>query len=164
MINRIFSAVLMWGLLLWATSVFAVEPGQVQVDLHAFQVLPAQGGKLVPATEARPGDVIEYRVTYRNPGKQAARQVNATLPVPPGGMAYLEGSATPTLIQASTDGVHFAAPPLKRDVLTRDGRRVTETIPPTEYRFLRWNLGDLAAGQAITVTARMRLANVDKQS
>lgn len=159
MINRITSAVVMWALLLWATSAFSAEPGQVDVQLHAFQV---RGAQLVPATEARPGDVIEYQVTYRNPGKLPAKQVDATLPVPPAGMVYQDGSANPAALLASVDGEHFAAPPLKRDVV-RNGKHVSETVPPAEYRFLRWHLGDLAAGQSVTVGARMRLAEVSEK-
>jgi uncharacterized repeat protein (TIGR01451 family) len=164
MINKIAAAIVMWGMLLWATSAFTAEPNQVEVDLHAFQVVAGVKDKLVPATQARPGDVIEYQLTYRNPGATPAHQVNATLPVPPGGMAYLEGSAAPAALQASLDGIHFSAPPLTREVL-RAGRRVNETVAAHEYRFLRWTLGDLAAGQAVTVRARMRLsASADAQS
>lgn len=163
MINKLI-ALLFGAMLLWTSIACAADPGQVDVTLHAFQVVAAQGGKLVPITEARPGDVIEYQVTYRNSGHTTARQVGATLPVPPGGMAYLDGSASPGAFQVSLDGVHYATPPLKREVL-RDGRRVIETVAPAEYRFLRWNLGDLAAGQALTVGARMRLASTpDKPS
>lgn len=164
MINKIVPTLLAWALLFWTGIAFAADPNAVEVTLHAFQVKADQGGKLVPTTEARPGDVIEYQVTYRNPGKGAAHQVAATLPVPGGGMAYQDGSASPGALQASLDGVHYAPPPLRREVV-REGKRVTETVPPTEYRFLRWNLGDLAAGRSITVSARMRLSNApDKQS
>lgn len=164
MINRIVPMLMAWALMLWTGIACAADAAPVEVTLRAFQVNPALGGKLVPTLEARPGDVIEYQVTYRNPAKAAARQVAATLPVPAGGMAYLDGSASPGPLQASLDGVHFAPTPLVRDVV-REGKRVSETVPPSEYKFLRWNLGDLAAGQQVTVKARMRLAAVnDKQS
>jgi uncharacterized repeat protein (TIGR01451 family) len=163
MLHKIVKTLLAWTLLLCAGGAFAADAGQVEVTLRAFQVNPAMGYKLVPTVEARPGDVIEYQVTYRNPAKTAARQVAATLPVPADGMAYLDGTASPGALQASLDGVHFAPTPLKREVM-REGKRVSETVPPSEYKFLRWNLGDLAAGQQITVSARMRLAPTDKQS
>lgn len=156
MIYRFFCALLTLFTLGGATA-FAAEPDQVEVALHAFQVVSAEGGKRVPATVARPGDVIEYQITYRNAGRAPARRVAATLPVPDGGMAYLDGSAAPGPFQASLDGVHYAAPPLRREVV-RDGRRLVETVPPADYRFLRWNLGDLAPNQTATVVARMRLA------
>lgn len=160
MINKIASAFVMWSLLLWATSAFSAEPGQVEVKLHAFKV--AADNKLLRVTEARPGDVIEYQVTYRNTGTTPAKQVHATLPVPPGGMAYLEGSAVPAEIQASADGEQFAPTPLKRNVM-RNGKLVSETVPPSEYRALRWRLGDLAPGQTVIVSARMRLADVSEK-
>jgi uncharacterized repeat protein (TIGR01451 family) len=164
MINRIVPMLMAWALMLWTGIAFAADSTPVEVTLRAFQVSPALGGKLVPTLEARPGDVIEYQVTYRNPAREAAKQVAATLPVPDGGMAYLDGSASPGALQASLDGVHFAPTPLKREV-TREGKRVRETVPPSEYKFLRWNLGDLAAGQQVTVKARMHLAAInDKQS
>jgi len=72
-------------------------------------------------------------------------------------MAYLDGSAAPKAVQASLDGKQFANLPLPREVV-RNGKKVTETIPPSEYRFLRWELGDLAPGKSATVTSRMRVA------
>lgn len=164
MINRILPMLMAWALMLWTGIAFAADTTPVEVTLRAFKVDPIQGGKRVPTLEARPGDVIEYQVTYRNPAKAAASEVAATLPVPAGGMAYLDGSASPGPLLASLDGVHFAPTPLKREVV-REGRSVSETVPPSEYKFLRWNLGELAAGQQVTVSARMRLAAAnDKQS
>lgn len=38
--------------------------------------------KLEDASSVKPGDVIEYRVTYTNSGKRAIKNMLATLPVP----------------------------------------------------------------------------------
>jgi hypothetical protein len=72
-------------------------------------------------------------------------------------MAYVPESAAPAIVTATVDGKEFAAVPLQRTV-TRDGRRVTENVPASEYRALRWKLGELAAGQAVTVKSRMHIA------
>jgi uncharacterized repeat protein (TIGR01451 family) len=136
--------------------VFAADK-DVTVQLHAFKVVrAADGQKLVPTTEALPGDTIEYQVTYRNAGTAPARDVLATLPVPQGGVSYLADSANPAAVMASLDGTRFAPAPLTRTV-TRDGKQQTETVPVAEYRFLRWKLGDIAPGKSITVSSRMRL-------
>lgn len=147
-----------WTMLLTATKAFAADPQAVDVRLQAFQVVAQDKGgeKLVPATEANPGDTIEYQVTYRNNGKSAAKAVAATLPVPEGAMVYLEGSAAPKAVQASLDGKQYGPLPLTREVM-RNGRRTAEPVPPEQYRFLRWELGDLAPGKAATVTSRMRI-------
>jgi len=161
MFMRILNIFMFFAIVLAGTKVFAADTaGQpVDVRLQAFQVVAAdQGGeKLVPATTAQPGDTIEYQVTYQNNGKAPARAVAATLPVPEGAMAYLDGSAAPKAVQASLDGKEFAPLPLTREVV-KNGKRVTETVPAAEVRFLRWELGDLAPGKSATVTSRMRVA------
>lgn len=142
--------------------VFAADKG-VTAELHAFKVVPGTNGpQLVATTEARPGDTIEYQVTYRNGAATPARDVFATLPVPKGGMTYVAGSAAPTTVMASLDGKQYAPVPLTRTV-ERDGKQITETVPATEYRFLRWQLGELASGGSATVSSRMRLDGASKQ-
>lgn len=140
-------------------------PGDLDVTLQAFQVVAdgsaANDVRLVPATRANPGDTIEYQVTYRNNGSTPARQAKAVLPVPAGAMAYLPNTASPAKVEASLDGKNYAAVPLTREVL-RDGKKVTEAVPPTEYRFLRWDLGELPPGQAATVKSRMRLHSASR--
>ena len=141
---RILHIVLFWTIVLAGTNVFAADTQAIAVRLQAFQVLAQDTGgeTLVHALEARPGDTIEYQVTYRNHGKTAATAVAATLPVPEGAMIYLDGSAAPKTVLASLDGKQFAPLPLTREVV-RNGRRSIEPVPPAEYRFLRWELGDL---------------------
>lgn len=161
MFIRFLNIFMFFAAVLAGTKVFAADTAQpVDVRLQAYQVVAATkdgAEKLVPATVANPGDTIEYQVTYQNNGKLPARAVAATLPVPEGAMAYLDGSAAPKAVQASLDGKQFSPIPLTREV-TRAGKRVIETVPPAEYRFLRWELGDLAPGKAATVTSRMRVA------
>jgi len=141
----------------------ATGAGGVDVTLQAFQVAGnGKDVKLVPTTRALPGDTIEYQVTYRNGGTTPARQIKAVLPVPQGGMAYLADSALPAAVDSSLDGKTYAPAPLTREVM-REGRRVTEVVPVSEYRFLRWDLGDLPAGAAVTVKSRMRLAGAPAQ-
>ena len=156
---RWLTVLLFWTVLLTGTKAFAADSQAVDVRLQAFQVVAQNKGseKLVPATEANPGDTIEYQVTYQNNGKSAAKGVAATLPVPEGAMVYLDGSAAPKAVQASLDGKQFSPLPLTREVM-RNGRRTVEPVPPEQYRFLRWDLGDLAPGKAATVTSRMRVA------
>ena len=135
----------------------AAEP--VVVTLNAYKVQIKADGKeaLAPAKEVVPGDVIEYVVVYRNQSKAAARNVYATLPVPPGGLSYLPDSALPATADASLDGNTYAPIPLMRTRQLADGTRQNVTVPPTEYRYLRWPLGDIEPGKSKTVKARMRL-------
>ena len=136
---------------------------QAQVVLQAWQVhTVVEAGeareRLQPLQQVRPGDVIEYEARYVNGTAKAAQGVLLTLPVPAGGIRYLPvpGSATPVQT-ASLDGVRFEPVPLRRAVLRPDGRRVMEDVPLADYRFLRWNLGDLPAGAQRSVRARMQV-------
>lgn len=136
----------------------AFADGDVRVALTAQRVTLVDGKEvLVPADEARPGDVLEYRVVYRNDGRNAVREVNATLPVP-NGLEYLPKSAAPAAVLASTDGRTFAPVPLVRSERTPDGREVIREVPLAEYRALRWTIGSLAAKESRTVRARVRVA------
>ena len=131
--------------------------GSVAVELSAQRVTKDQGKEvLVPADEAKPGELIEYRALYRNDGASDAKGLMATLPIPRG-TQYVAGSALPRRVEASLDGHTFAAVPLKRTVKTPDGRTVEQEVPVAEYRALRWPLGALPSRDQRTVSARVRV-------
>lgn len=130
----------------------------VSAELAALHVSTGADGqeRLQPAREAKPGDLLEYRVIYRNTGAATAARVEATLPIPQD-TVYEVAAAKDLAPQASLDGKCFEPTPLKRNVTLPDGRKVLETVPTTAYRWLRWPLGDLAKNQAATVRARVRV-------
>ncbi|MBE7369703.1 DUF11 domain-containing protein [Ramlibacter pallidus] len=115
-------------------------------------------GKVVlnPADSGKPGDLVEYSGTYRNEGRNGVEKLVATIPVP-AGTTFVAGSAQPAAAQASTDGTRFAALPLMRTVRLPDGTSRQEPVPLSEYRFVRWELGTLAAGTDAVVKLRVRI-------
>jgi uncharacterized repeat protein (TIGR01451 family) len=129
----------------------------IESGLEARKVVTAADGKesFAAADAARPGDVIEYAATYRNTGTAAVRNLEATLPIP-ADTEFIAGSAKPAGARASLDARGFADMPLVRKVV-REGRTVDEPVPAREYRALRWYPGELAANQATTFTARVRV-------
>jgi uncharacterized repeat protein (TIGR01451 family) len=139
------------------TAPVARADDNVTVQLSAQRVTKAQGREVLAAAEqARPGETLEYRAVYRNGGAAEARNLAATLPIPRG-TRYVPGSAAPSRVEASLDGVRFAAVPLTRVVRGADGRDVVREVPVSEYRALRWSLGSLAGRQSRAVTARVRI-------
>ncbi|MBI4719901.1 MAG: DUF11 domain-containing protein, partial [Chitinivibrionia bacterium] len=62
--------------------------------IEAYLVAKDQDGKeaYVPAEEARPKDVIEYRLTYKNASKAPVTNVAIIDPIPHG-MRYVAASA-----------------------------------------------------------------------
>ncbi len=140
--------------------VLAYADGDVHVTLQAARVTMTNNREvLASAAQAKPGEILEYRAVYTNDGKRAVRQLLATLPIP-AGVEYLPRTAAPTVVLASLDGVSYAAVPLTRKERTADGREVIREIPASQYRFLRWAVGTLAAKQACTVTARVRVTPI----
>ncbi|MDY7579507.1 hypothetical protein RGU70_14405 [Herbaspirillum sp. RTI4] len=124
----------------------------VTVQLSQSRVVKGADGKeqLLDAKSVKPGDVIEYRVTYTNRSDKAVSGVVATLPIPVG-LEYQSQSARPNAIpvQAATSDQVYGAEPLIHKI---GGK--TEPVPYADYRTLRWTIGQLAAhGQAI-VSAR----------
>jgi hypothetical protein len=130
------------------------------LELSAFKIVPAAKDKpehLVAAAQAHGGDQLEYRAVYRNPTKAAVHHVVITVPVPENGVEYVMESATPRADQASSDGKQFAALPLQRVETAADGTKVAKPAPSADYRFLRWDLGDVPAGATRTVSTRVKL-------
>jgi uncharacterized repeat protein (TIGR01451 family) len=134
----------------------AAADGDVAVTLAAARVVVGEHGaeQLVTTEAVRPGDVVEYRATYTNQGDSAVRGLTATLPIPVD-TNYLGLTATPGDVEASTDGVNFAAIPLMRKVVGGDGRERWEPVPASEYRALRWQIGELGANASASVAARV---------
>ncbi len=110
----------------------------------------------VPANAAKPGDLLEYVAEYRNAGKDVARKLEATLPIPVG-TEYLPGSGRPAPASASLDGKIYEPEPLKRKVKQANGESAEQLVPYSEYRFLRWAARDLAVGTSLKYSARVRL-------
>ena len=137
----------------------AAAGDDVTVSLEARKVTADARGKelFAPGDHARPGDVLEYRARYANPGVGAVKQLVATLPIP-AGVEYLAASALPASAQASLDGKTFAPIPLRRTVRLADGREVMREVPASEYRWLRWTFASLKGQSSEIVRARVRVS------
>lgn len=145
---------------LMPVSARAAELPAPSLELAAFKVVPATPARpehLVDAAQTRIGDRLEYVATYRNPTAAALHHVVVTVPVPRDGVEYLMDSAAPQANLASTDGKQYAALPLARVKVAADGHRASAPAPAADYRFLRWDLGDVPAGATRTVRARVQV-------
>jgi uncharacterized repeat protein (TIGR01451 family) len=147
------------ALALWALTLHAQRAGNGPVEtlLEARKVTHAADGKetLAAARTVKPGDVIEYVVTYRNNGAEPVSGLEATLPIPPQ-TEFIPGSPRPAAAKASLDARAFGEIPLKRTAV-REGRQVVEAVPYREYRYLRWYPGDLGAGKSLVFRARVKV-------
>ena len=128
----------------------------VAAELTQFVVVKAPDGKeqLLDASSVKPGDVIEYRVTYTNNTGKAVTGLMADLPIPEG-LEYVPRSAKPgaDLVKAAVKDGEYAAEPLMR----KGKANKAEPVPYAEYRALRWTLGQLPAGGVAAVSARAKV-------
>lgn len=133
-----------------------VNQKTVTVVLTQSKVIKDAEGKekLVEAPTVQPGDIIEYTATYTNKTGQTVNGLQADLPIPEG-LEYIPLSAKPgaKLVKAAVKGGEYAAEPLVRAL--PNGK--TEPVPYSEYRALRWTLGQLPAEGVTSVTARAKV-------
>ena len=131
--------------------------GAVDTRLEVGKIVRAADGResIVSAETAKPGDTLEYVVTYTNTSSEPVRDFTATLPIP-APTEFIPGSARPAAAKASIDARVFEAMPLKRKVL-KDGRNVEEDVALREYHYLRWSVPELGAKKTLTFVARVRV-------
>jgi len=147
--------------LLWSPVALA-GPKDVVVELSQSKVVTKADGHetLERADTALPGDVIEYRVEYRNKGKDDITGLAASLPIPAG--TRFTGLLNPSgNYLASVDGKSFEKAPLQREVKRPDGKVKLEPVPLDQYRALRWPLGTIKASKSQVVTARVQIIPLD---
>jgi hypothetical protein len=130
----------------------------LSTKLEARKVYIGTNGSevLSPTKRIEPNDVVEYRSVYRNETKQVLRDIAATLPIP-AGFELIQGHLAAKAL-ASLDGETFAPMPLTRMVKTANGEKLV-LVPFSEYRYLRWQLPELAPGARASVSARVRLSS-----
>jgi uncharacterized repeat protein (TIGR01451 family) len=147
--------------LLTAAGLGYAKPGDdLAINMTQSKVVVKDGKEATePAADAKPGDVIEYAAEYSNKGTKPLSAVMAIIPIP-AGTEYLPDTAKPTLVFASLKGDKYEAVPLKRKVKQADGKEVEQLVPYSEYRFVRWSVGDMPPGKTQKYSLRVKLENI----
>src|SRR5690606_21275849 len=120
------------------------NPIELRTEIYIVSLVTRDDGtqeeRFTAATEAIPGQVIEYRVFAKNVGETTLPAGRVTIIGPVmGGFEMVPSSATPSservLTEFSVDGESFGTPP----ILVGEGasRRAAD---PSEYRAVRWTL------------------------
>lgn len=147
--------------ILLALPLFATAKGSdLTGNLEAFLVvLDAEGDEaLIPAESARPRDVIEYRLTYRNTGDDSVCNIFIMDPIP-SGTVYVPASASlPTAgqIEFSIDqGKTFHPWPIVVVEINSDGREIRTEATPDMVTHIRWVIAETFSPEtAVTVSYR----------
>ena len=159
MMEKRFFAVLVLVLGLTASIAIAAG-GNLAGSLEAFRVVVTDKGveDFLPADNARPNDVIEYRVTYTNTGDQPVQNIFVTDPIP-FGTEFVHSSATKLKtgdVEYSVDGGKTYQPwPILVKKTNENGEEEMVEATPDMVTHLRWALTKpIEPKQGITVTYR----------
>lgn len=119
----------------------------LKMQLQANKIIKKADGQTVAvaASNAKAGEIVQYRATYTNVISQPLSDVAVTLPIP-ANMTFT-GEAKPSSAQATIDGKNYSDMPLVRKV---NGKIVK--VPLSEYKALRWNIKWLPANKAADVS------------
>lgn len=116
--------------------------------------------KLVPATTAASGDVLQYTLSYSNKGNETAVDTVIDNPVS-AGMTYIDNSASGAGadISFSIDGGKSYKKPslLTYEIRQANGSIQKFTARPEEYTHIRWTLKQVPAGTGGTVRFSARV-------
>ncbi len=137
------------------------SPEAIEVKLVRNKIVNENGKEVLQAAEtAKPGEILLESVTYKNLSKTTVTKLEATLPIPLNTEFQLNSNKPSTArAVASTDGTNFRPMPLKRKLKQANGVEVEQLVPASEYRFLRWYPGELAAGKSVTYSAKFKIAD-----
>jgi uncharacterized repeat protein (TIGR01451 family) len=123
------------------------DQGPLSGTVKAFRVITHENGReeFQAADEARPSDVIEYRLTYANRGETTLRNVVIVDPVP-AGTEYVNRSATRPYegaVEFSVDGGKtFHNWPIRIKKTNADGELVEVVATADQVTHIRWNIGN----------------------
>ncbi|UCH83880.1 MAG: DUF11 domain-containing protein [Candidatus Latescibacterota bacterium] len=162
MVEKRFFALFVFVLVIGLTvsAALAADSAKLTGNLEAFRVVVNDEGveDFVPADNARPNDVIEYRLTYTNTGREPVQNIFIMDPIPPG-MSFVHPSATEPAdgrVEFSIDGgkTYQAWPILVKQTNDEGVEEVVEATPDM-VTHVRWVLTDtFQPEEAVTVSYR----------
>lgn len=149
---------------------FSLVPLQAQSnspvtsELKVYKIEVVEGKEQLQQTQtAQPGDLLEYLIKYENVSDQKIHELKPLLPVPEG-MEFVPDSSTVGNQFASTDGTTFSAIPLTHEIKLPDGRTIIEKVPFADYRFIKWHVEEMAAGETVVLNARVKVLGNNLQA
>lgn len=169
MTTRLRLPLLLSALLLCALPAHAQTPsGRPAVTLTARnQTAAAEAARGAPRRDERvhAGDVLHYRLTFTNVGRDRVRNVELRNPLPVE-FRFVPGSAQASRADAKVEysidgGKTFSPQPMEEAVV--DGRRVLRAASPEKYTHVRWTVGGwVAPGATVTAEFDARLAGAPR--
>ena len=134
--------------------------GPLAGNVEALRVIQNANGReaYVPADEAHPQDVIEYRLTYTNTGDASLQNIFITDPIPNGTEYPVRTATKPQegTVEFSVDnGKSYHAWPILIKKTAENGEEIVVEATPDMVTHIRWTLSDdFEPDSAITLSYR----------
>jgi len=127
----------------------------------------ARAGHARADQNARPGDVVRYRLTFTNTAGRPVRRVQLSNPLA-GGMQFVASSVRASRQDAQAEysidgGRTFSAQPMEEVVI--EGRRVRRPASPERYTNVRWIVdGFVAPGATVVAEFDARIGGAPRSA
>lgn len=140
----------------------AEEPDSPLVsELRAFLVVDGElGEELTEADEIKPGQKLEYQITYRNVSDEPLNQLHAVGIIPGETSLLNESWSTPSgvdVLFSADDGESFHRPPFMIIVTDQEGNPVEREATVEDYDQIRWGVPVLQPGADLIVKYRVQV-------
>ncbi|MCW4149541.1 hypothetical protein OM427_08370 [Halomonas sp. 18H] len=158
--KTLLSAVLLGACLL--ANAASAQESPLESTLKSYLVVKEAGEeRMMPAEEAGPGDIIEYRLMYTNVSDRTLSGLVINGPIP-SNTSYLadtnSASVNAKFTVSAGQGDDFQSEPYTRTVTDEDGDQREEVVPPEDYAQLRWEPVDsIAPDQTQTYVYRVQV-------
>ncbi|UCG51975.1 MAG: DUF11 domain-containing protein [Candidatus Latescibacterota bacterium] len=160
MVEKRFFAVFVLVLGLSVSAAMAADGARLSGSLEAFKVVVTDEGveDFLPADNARPKDVIEYRLTYTNTGKDPVQNIFIMDPIPRGTELVHPSATEPGAgrVEFSIDGGKtYQVWPILIVEKTEDGTEKVIQATPDMVTHVRWVITNtFQPEEAVTVSYR----------
>lgn len=147
---------------LFLSGVAAASNGPVSSSLTAYAVTKDEEGNeaFTQADSVKPGQLIEYRIIYKNESAEPLSSfvINGDVPEATQFVAASANSSVAATFEVEVFDLGWVTPPAFREVTRADGTVERVAVPASDYSAVRWKLADpLAAGVEVETTYRVQV-------
>lgn len=165
--HKTLTSILMAAALLASAPLAAQQPSLRVTAENRTAAQAAEAGHPRADQNARPGDLVRYRLTFTNTAGRPVRRVQLSNPLS-GGVQFVAGSVRASREDAQAEysidgGRTFSAQPMEEVVI--EGRRVRRPAQPERYTHVRWMVdGFVAPGATVVAEFEARIGGAPRSA
>lgn len=155
-------SLMIFSLLLLTGVAFAKPQVEIKIAAEKEMAVVKNGQKttkMVPVKKIASGEIVQYTLSYKNSGTEAARDVVINDPIPEG-TVYIAGSASEKgkLTFSIDGGKTFNSAPLVTYEVAVDGNKKEKRVAGTDlYTHIRWVIDRVEPGAGGKVNFKVKV-------